>query len=136
MTFEETIDGVAQILDDLFPADVTVIAEPGRYFCTAAYTLAVTIISRRDRFVCRNRYAFSPPSFRSLFSRGRLLRMTTYKPSSMISYDYTCNSASLNRFVCFTATLCSLAFLFSWSCLTSLCPLHHQAAEQALVRGS
>lgn len=55
MTFEETIDGVAQILDDLFPADVTVIAEPGRYFCTAAYTLAVTIISRRDRFVCRNR---------------------------------------------------------------------------------
>jgi ornithine decarboxylase len=55
MTFEETIDGVSQILDDLFPADVTVIAEPGRYFCTAAYTLAVTIISRRDRFVCRNR---------------------------------------------------------------------------------
>jgi ornithine decarboxylase len=55
MTFEETIDGVAQILDDLFPADVDIIAEPGRYFCTAAYTLAVTIISRRDRFVCRNR---------------------------------------------------------------------------------
>jgi ornithine decarboxylase len=55
MTFEETIDGVGQIIDELFPADVEVIAEPGRYFCTAAYTLAVTIISRRDRFVCRNR---------------------------------------------------------------------------------
>jgi ornithine decarboxylase len=55
MTFEETIDGVSQIVDELFPAEVKVIAEPGRYFCTAAYTLAVTIISRRDRFVCRNR---------------------------------------------------------------------------------
>jgi ornithine decarboxylase len=55
MTFEETIEGVPQLLDELFPPEVKVIAEPGRYFCTAAYTLAVTIISRRDRFVCRNR---------------------------------------------------------------------------------
>jgi diaminopimelate decarboxylase len=63
MTFEETIDGVSQIVDELFPAEVNVIAEPGRYFCTAAYTLAVTIISRRDRFVCHNRYAFGPYLF-------------------------------------------------------------------------
>lgn len=51
LSFEEAIDGIGPLLDELFPPEVTVIAEPGRYFCTSCYTLAVTIISRRDRFV-------------------------------------------------------------------------------------
>jgi len=55
LSFEETIEGVPELIDELFPPEVQVIAEPGRYFCTAAYTLAVTIISRRDRYVCHNR---------------------------------------------------------------------------------
>ncbi len=55
MTFEEAVDGVAELLDQLFPPEVTIIAEPGRFFCTSCYTLAVTIISRRDRFVVHSR---------------------------------------------------------------------------------
>jgi len=37
-------------LEHLFKG-VEVIAEPGRFFCTACYTLAVSVISRRERFV-------------------------------------------------------------------------------------
>lgn len=76
LTFEETIEGVPQLLDELFPSDVTIIAEPGRYFCTACYTLAVTIISRRDRYVCNNRYAVSTLSSFIATHAHDILRMT------------------------------------------------------------
>jgi len=33
---------------------VTVISEPGRYFCTASYTLAVNVIGRRERYINPN----------------------------------------------------------------------------------
>jgi ornithine decarboxylase len=42
---------IGPLMDKLFPVNtVRIIAEPGRFFCTAAYTLAVTIISRRERY--------------------------------------------------------------------------------------
>lgn len=34
-------------IDRLFPSSVRVIAEPGRYFVSTAYTLAVNIVARR-----------------------------------------------------------------------------------------
>jgi ornithine decarboxylase len=58
LTFEEAVEGIGPLLDKLFPPEVKVIAEPGRYFCTSCYTLAVTIISRRDRFVAHNQPAY------------------------------------------------------------------------------
>jgi len=51
LTMEEIAKDVLPVLNDLFPDDVRVIAEPGRFFCTSCYTLAVTVISRRERWV-------------------------------------------------------------------------------------
>jgi spore cortex formation protein SpoVR/YcgB (stage V sporulation) len=39
------------MIDELFPKEVQVISEPGRYFCTASYTLAVNVIGRRERYI-------------------------------------------------------------------------------------
>jgi len=42
---------VAPIADALFPSDVRIIAEPGRFFCTQSTTLACTVVSKRERLV-------------------------------------------------------------------------------------
>lgn len=42
---------VAPIADALFSSDVRIIAEPGRFFCTQSTTLAVTVVSKRERMV-------------------------------------------------------------------------------------
>jgi len=84
LSFEETIEGVPELIDELFPPEVQVIAEPGRYFCTAAYTLAVTIISRRDRYVCRNRYHQSLAP--SPCAPGHQLTMLLGRPQNKLSF--------------------------------------------------
>ncbi|KAG5855994.1 hypothetical protein ANANG_G00003000 [Anguilla anguilla] len=49
LTFEEFTAVINPALDKYFPADseVQVIAEPGRYYVTSAYTLAVNIIAKK-----------------------------------------------------------------------------------------
>ncbi|KAI9010252.1 pyridoxal-dependent decarboxylase [Hyaloraphidium curvatum] len=47
ITFEQIAAVLGPAIDELFPPSVRVIAEPGRYFVSAAYTLAVNITARR-----------------------------------------------------------------------------------------
>ena len=47
LQFKDVAELLAPKIDELFPADVTVISEPGRYFVCSAFTLAVNITSRR-----------------------------------------------------------------------------------------
>ena len=47
LQFEEIASLIGPMIDDLFPQNVRVISEPGRFFVSAAYTLAVNICSRR-----------------------------------------------------------------------------------------
>jgi len=42
---------VAPTADQLFGPEVRIIAEPGRFFCTQATTLACTVVSKRERLV-------------------------------------------------------------------------------------
>lgn len=42
---------ISPVIDELFSADVRVISEPGRYFCSETTTLATTIISKRHRVI-------------------------------------------------------------------------------------
>jgi len=48
ITFEEIASVIAPTLDDLFPREIQVIAEPGRYFCSASQTEALQVYSKRD----------------------------------------------------------------------------------------
>lgn len=55
ITFEEIADAIRPVIDVLFPVDqVTVIAEPGRYFCTSSTTIAMPVVSKRE-YVARRR---------------------------------------------------------------------------------
>jgi len=47
ISFQEIAVVLSPLLDTLFPPEVKVIAEPGRYFVCSAYTLAVNVFSRR-----------------------------------------------------------------------------------------
>ena len=48
--FPEIAEVASDCLEKIFPEKhIRIIAEPGRYFCTEAYTLAVTIISKRTK---------------------------------------------------------------------------------------
>jgi ornithine decarboxylase len=47
LQFEEIANLIRPLIDDLFSPAVRVVAEPGRFFASAAYTLAVNIIARR-----------------------------------------------------------------------------------------
>ncbi|KAJ3338241.1 hypothetical protein HDU93_009830 [Gonapodya sp. JEL0774] len=47
ITFEDVATSLAPTIDKLFPPSVKVIAEPGRYFVSAAFTLAVNVVARR-----------------------------------------------------------------------------------------
>ena len=53
MTFEGIAAELNPILDQLFPPKpgFEVIAEPGRYMCTQCYTLAVSVISKREKWI-------------------------------------------------------------------------------------
>ena len=59
------------LLDELFPPHIRVIAEPGRFFVSAAYTLAVNVVARRvvPRDIDQARATFDEhPSFMCRFS--------------------------------------------------------------------
>ena len=46
-TFEEMAGVLSGALDEYFPPDIRVIAEPGRYYTSAAFTIACNVIARR-----------------------------------------------------------------------------------------
>lgn len=48
--FQLIADAINPVLDELFPTDVTIIAEPGRYFAMSTTTMAVQIHSKREYF--------------------------------------------------------------------------------------
>jgi len=53
--FEEIADAIRPVIDVLFPVNqVTVIAEPGRYFCTSSTIIAMPVVSKRE-YVARRR---------------------------------------------------------------------------------
>jgi len=45
--FRVIANAIRPVLDDLFPAEVDIIAEPGRYFVAASHTLAVNVFAKR-----------------------------------------------------------------------------------------
>jgi ornithine decarboxylase len=45
--FDDIAAEITPLMDLLFPPEVTVISEPGRYFATTSHTLAVKVFSRR-----------------------------------------------------------------------------------------
>jgi ornithine decarboxylase len=47
ITFAEIANCIRPVIDELFPADIEVIAEPGRYFVAASHTLAVNLFAKR-----------------------------------------------------------------------------------------
>ncbi|KAJ3339004.1 hypothetical protein HDU91_001083, partial [Kappamyces sp. JEL0680] len=47
LQFKDVAALLGPTIDELFPASVRVIAEPGRYFASSCYTLAVNIVARR-----------------------------------------------------------------------------------------
>jgi ornithine decarboxylase len=51
LNFDTIATAIKPQIDELFPPEVEVISEPGRYFCTEAYTLAVSVISKREKFL-------------------------------------------------------------------------------------
>lgn len=46
-TFEEMASVLAKALDDYFPPSIRIIAEPGRYYTSSAFTIACNVIARR-----------------------------------------------------------------------------------------
>jgi len=48
LSFEELATAIAPVIDNLFPSDIQVIAEPGRFFCSASTTSALQVYSKRD----------------------------------------------------------------------------------------
>jgi len=51
LSFSSLAKDIAPVIDELFPNEVRVIAEPGRYFATECTTLAVSIIAKRTRVI-------------------------------------------------------------------------------------
>jgi ornithine decarboxylase len=51
LKFANIGDDISPIIDQLFPAHVRVIGEPGRFFCAECTSLAVTVVSKRERII-------------------------------------------------------------------------------------
>eukprot|EP01114_Cavostelium_apophysatum_P023534 TRINITY_DN889_c0_g1_i2.p1 TRINITY_DN889_c0_g1~~TRINITY_DN889_c0_g1_i2.p1 ORF type:complete len:286 (-),score=103.96 TRINITY_DN889_c0_g1_i2:162-1019(-) len=49
IAFKTIADAVRPVIDELFPGDVEVIAEPGRYYVCESHTLAVNVFSKRTK---------------------------------------------------------------------------------------
>jgi len=47
ITFSSIANYIRPLIDELFPSNVEIIAEPGRYFCAASHTLAVNVFAKR-----------------------------------------------------------------------------------------
>jgi ornithine decarboxylase len=48
ITFSAIANAIRPVIDELFPADVNVIAEPGRYFVAESHTLVVNVFGKRN----------------------------------------------------------------------------------------
>jgi hypothetical protein len=48
VSFAEIAAVIRPVIDELFPPHVTVISEPGRYFCAGSHTLAANMYARRE----------------------------------------------------------------------------------------
>jgi len=48
ITFSEIASAIAPVIDSLFPEEIQVIAEPGRFFCTSTTTVALQVYAKRD----------------------------------------------------------------------------------------
>lgn len=48
ISFNEVSGAMTPKLDELFPKEIEIIAEPGRFFVAACYTLVCSVIARRD----------------------------------------------------------------------------------------
>ena len=57
MFFLEIAEQVAPMIDELFPPDVRVIGEPGRYFVAAAATLVTSIVGSRSNEIDQKEFA-------------------------------------------------------------------------------
>jgi ornithine decarboxylase len=47
ITFGDVASSIRPLLDELFPAEIEIIAEPGRYFVAESHTLAVNVFAKR-----------------------------------------------------------------------------------------
>jgi len=48
ISFSEVAQAIRPLIDDLFPENIEVIAEPGRYFVAQSHTLAVNVYAKRE----------------------------------------------------------------------------------------
>ncbi|KAJ5067723.1 ornithine decarboxylase 1-related [Anaeramoeba ignava] len=64
VSFADVADTVAPLVDSLFDDDITVIAEPGRYFATSCQTIALNVYAKRKKFIAEH------PSFQYFISDG------------------------------------------------------------------
>jgi len=46
--FDHLARDIAPVIDQLFPPEITVIAEPGRYFCNASISMALKVYAKRE----------------------------------------------------------------------------------------
>jgi ornithine decarboxylase len=53
ITFSEIASAIAPVIDNLFPSNIEIIAEPGRFFCTSTTTVALQVYAKRDYVVRR-----------------------------------------------------------------------------------
>jgi len=53
-SFEELAAAISPVIDGLFRDEVTIIAEPGRFFCTSCTTVAMPVVAKRQ-FLSRRR---------------------------------------------------------------------------------
>jgi ornithine decarboxylase len=51
LKFASVGEDITPIIDQLFPSNVRVIGEPGRYICAETTTLAVNVVSKRERVI-------------------------------------------------------------------------------------
>jgi len=85
LQFRDIAALLAPCIDQLFPPSVKVIAEPGRYFVSSAYTLAVNIIARR---VVNGASLSEPPSYMYYINDGM------YGSFNCITFDHQIVHAS------------------------------------------
>lgn len=78
-TFEPMAAVLSSALDAHFPADIRVIAEPGRYYTSSAFTLACNVIARRTVEAANST---SPPSYMLYLNDG------VYGNFSSIIFDH------------------------------------------------
>jgi len=82
-SFEEIADVIRDPINELFPAHVQVIAEPGRYFVSASHTLVTNIYARRENVKHVDEVAKPEPDFLYYVNDG------VYGSFNCIIFDHT-----------------------------------------------